>query len=140
METRNKDYVVGLQATHPGELLEAEPEERGIKQKDFAAQIGLTPANLSSFIHGRRNLSVSLAEKLEKALNINAKVWLNMQSNYNYDTKIISQREKKTVTQENTILQPSYTEELLKVLNRLSDQIGVLIAQNQNNSQPTLAH
>ncbi|MBP3253978.1 MAG: HigA family addiction module antidote protein [Bacteroidales bacterium] len=139
METRN-NYVVGLQATHPGELLEAELEERGIKQKDFAAQIGLTPANLSSFIHGRRNLSVSLAEKLEKVLNIDAKVWLNMQSNYNYDTKIIARREKKTAKGKDIALQPSYAEELLNVLNRLSDQIGVLIAQNQNNSRPTYVH
>ena len=52
-----------------------ELRERGIKQKDFAKQIGMQATHLSEFIRGKRNLNDDLAMKLENHLGIPYKTW-----------------------------------------------------------------
>lgn len=83
METRNdiRPYL----PVHPGEILKAELKERGIKQKDFADMIGMRPSHLSALLHGSRNISPQLANRIEEALGIPAQLWLNLQTNYNLD-------------------------------------------------------
>ena len=71
---------------HPGTILQEEIKSRGITQKEFAQVIGLQPSHLSALLHGARNISPQLAARLEKALQIPAHVWLNLQTNYNLDT------------------------------------------------------
>lgn len=72
-------------ATHPGEVLAAELEERGITQKAFAEQIGMRPSHLSELINGKRGVTMAIADKLQKALGIDAQSWMNLQVQYNYD-------------------------------------------------------
>lgn len=72
-------------ATHPGEVLSAELEERGITQKAFAQQIGMRPSHLSELINGKRNVTMAIADKLQEALGIDAQSWMNLQVQYNYD-------------------------------------------------------
>jgi HTH-type transcriptional regulator/antitoxin HigA len=72
-------------AVPPGATLKLELEERGISQKDFAAQIGMRPSHLSELINGKRTLTVQTALRLENVLNIPAKIWLNLQTNYELD-------------------------------------------------------
>ena len=67
MATRN-NRLVPVRAIHPGEILREELQERGIKQKDFAKQIGVQATHLNAFIHGKRNLNDDLAMKLESHL------------------------------------------------------------------------
>ena len=74
-------------ATHPGEVLAAELEERGITQKAFAKQIGMRPSHLSELINGKRNVTMAIADKLQEALGIDAQSWMNLQIQYNYDIK-----------------------------------------------------
>ncbi len=88
MATRSKQ-AIPARAVHPGEVLREELLERGIKQKDFAATIGMQPTHLSEFINGRRNLNANLAIKLEQALGISYKNWMNLQNGYTYDCKAI---------------------------------------------------
>lgn len=83
METRNN--VRPYLPVHPGEILKAELKERGIKQKDFADMIGMRPSHLNALLHGSRNISPQLAQRIEYALGIPAQLWLNLQTNYNLD-------------------------------------------------------
>ena len=83
MGTRNS--VRPFVPVHPGVILKAELKERGIKQKEFAAQIGMRPPHLNALLQGGRNISPQLALRLEEVLGIPAQNWLNLQENYNLD-------------------------------------------------------
>lgn len=82
---------VPVRAIHPGEILREELKERGLKQKDFAREIGVQPSHLNAFIKGKRNLNEDLAIKLQGYLGIPYKVWMNLQNNYAYYCKAIEQ-------------------------------------------------
>ena len=83
METRSniRPYL----PQHPGTILKAELRERGIKQKAFAEEIGMRPSHLSALLNGYRNISPQVAARIEAVLQIPARVWLNLQNNYNLD-------------------------------------------------------
>ena len=91
METRNK-RITGFRATHPGELRRDELIERGIKQKDFAQQIGMQPSHLNEFLKGKRNVTEKLAMLLEEHLGIPFYLWMKLQSDFYYDSKVIAER------------------------------------------------
>lgn len=91
METRN-ERITPCIATHPGTILKEELQERGIKQVAFAKTIGIQPSHLSEIIRGKRSVNNEIAAKLEEALGISAISWLNLQTNYEYDTRVIQQR------------------------------------------------
>lgn len=75
----NKNAEIQIEAFHPGGFLLEEIEERGILKKDLAQQLGILPNNLSQILYGKRNISVTLAIKLEQVLNISAETWISMQ-------------------------------------------------------------
>ena len=83
METRNE--IRPFLPQHPGTILREELKERGIKQKVFAEMIGMRPSHLNALLHGARNISPQVATRIENALQIPARVWLNLQSNYDLD-------------------------------------------------------
>ncbi len=91
----NDEISIPFQATHPGEILGEELKERGIKQKDFAARIGMQPSHLNDFIRGKRDLNSEMALKFEKQLGIPYRLWMNLQSGYEYDCRAIAERDKK---------------------------------------------
>lgn len=80
METRNE--FLPKRAILPGSVLRLELEERGIKQKDFAVEIGIPASNLNEYIRGKRSFTADFSMKLEKALGISANNWMNFQQNY----------------------------------------------------------
>ena len=45
----------------------------------------MRPSHLSALLNGYRNISPQVAARIEVALQIPAKVWLNLQNNYNLD-------------------------------------------------------
>ena len=94
MATRN-NRLVPVRAIHPGEILREELQERGIKQKDFAKQIGVQATHLNAFIRGKRNLNDDLAMKLESHLGIPYKTWMNLHSGYMYDRKAMDAKQNK---------------------------------------------
>ena len=91
MATKSK-MLVPARAIHPGEVLREELLERGIKQKEFARMIGVQPTHLNEFIKGKRNLNEDLAFKLEKALGISYKNWMNLHNGYIYDLKAVEEK------------------------------------------------
>lgn len=79
-------------ATHPGTILRYELEGREISQKDFAVMIGMQKSHLNELIKGKRRMTKPIADKIEEVLGISAVSLLNMQIQYEYDTKVMEQR------------------------------------------------
>lgn len=80
METKNE--FTPKKAILPGSVLKLELGDRGIKQKDFAREIGLPASNLNEYIHGKRSFTADFSLKLEQALKIPANIWMNLQQNH----------------------------------------------------------
>ena len=61
---------IEIEAFHPGEYLREEIEERVILKKDAAKSLGILPHHLSEIFVGKRNISATIAVRLEKLLGI----------------------------------------------------------------------
>ncbi len=66
----------------PGELLRNELRSKGIKQKDFAKQIGIPYTMLNKLVNGNRPMKADMALLLEKSLGKKAEDWMKAQSDY----------------------------------------------------------
>ena len=84
METRNE--APARMAIHPGSILKEELLERKIKQRELAQRMGVQPSHLSEIIRGKRPLTKSIADKLERVLDIPSIDWMRIQLAYEYDT------------------------------------------------------
>ena len=94
----DNDRITGFRAVHPGEILIEELKERGIKQKDLAAKIGILPSHLNELIKGKRS---------EKELGIPYDSWMRLQYGYEHDLLVIAQREvehQQQTRRESTLL------------------------------------
>lgn len=106
METNRIDNKIPRRAVHPSEIIKDEIEVRDMSKKEFADRIGMKPSNLSRLLRGDTDITIALAEKLEKALDIPASFWLRMQSTYNSDCQIIAERdiqEQKAIHEEKVL-------------------------------------
>lgn len=112
----NKKELTPFVATHPGEMIKDELKERGMTQKQLAAETGIKTSVLSETINGKRSVSLSVAVALEKAFAIPADIWMNMQTQYDLDTANITQRDIQRETVSITI--PVRDHNLLKELVR----------------------
>ncbi|MDD3721116.1 MAG: HigA family addiction module antitoxin [Lutibacter sp.] len=90
MKTLEKN--IPFSATHPGTLLKDELVAGGIKQKEFAVEIGMQHTMLSEIINGKRPITADLAILLERSLGISADYWLRFQSQYDIDISRIKER------------------------------------------------
>ena len=90
-------------ATHPGEMIKDELKERGMTQKQLAEVTGIKTSVLSETINGKRNVSLNVAVALEKALDIPADIWMNMQTQYDLDSAHIAERDNQRETVSVTI-------------------------------------
>ena len=88
----DNEIMVPFKAVHPGELLREELVSRGIKQVELAKMIGVKSYCLFDFIKGKWNLDEEFAGKLEKALDIPASFWINLQNSYYNDCKVLAER------------------------------------------------
>ena len=75
-------------------------EQNNMTQKKLAELTGIKASVLSETINGKRPVSLNVALALEKALDIPADIWMNMQTQYNIDSANIAKRdsEHQTVT------------------------------------------
>lgn len=141
METKGK-RLVPARAVHPGEVLREELKERGLRQKDFAKMIVVQPTHLSEFINGKRNLNESLALKLEQALGISYKNWMNLHNGYVYDLKAIGQRDfEQAVKLKESVGELIEDELSLRKMdeNQLSELTGIkpcVLSDMMNGKQP----
>ena len=113
---RSEKELTPYVATHPGEMIKDELKERGMTQKQLADETGIKTSVLSETINGKRSVSLSMAAALEKALDIPAEIWMNMQTQYDLDKANIAKREDKQETVAVTI--PVKDRNLLKELVR----------------------
>lgn len=89
-ELKNTPFAVA----HPTEIVKDELKARGMSQKELASRMNMQPSNMSRFLKGE-NITSAIAAKLEVALDIPAEFWLNLQAQYEVDTKNIAIRDEK---------------------------------------------
>jgi len=85
---------------HPGEHLKDEIDSRAMSQQELADKAGLSKSEISSIIHGRRNINPLIAIKLEIVLKISAEFWMNLQIKYDID--LLKRKYKKSLAKINT--------------------------------------
>ncbi|MBR5062238.1 MAG: HigA family addiction module antidote protein [Prevotella sp.] len=95
---KNKNVQTPFVATHPGEMIKDELKERGMTQKQLSELTGIKTSVLSETINGKRSVSLSVAVALEKALDIPADIWMNLQTQYNLDKANIAERDNQRET------------------------------------------
>ena len=69
-------------ALHPGEVLADELKARNSTKSAFAMKIGMYPSHLGEIVNRKRNITASVALKLEKELEISAEFWMGLQMDY----------------------------------------------------------
>lgn len=79
---KSKTTRISKEAFHPGEYLKEEIEARNMSQQELADKTQISKSEISQVIHGHRNLNVRLALLLEKVLEIDAEIWMNLQIKY----------------------------------------------------------
>lgn len=94
----NKQNPTPFIATHPGEMIKDELKERKMTQKQLAAETGIKASVLSETINGKRSVSLNVAIALERALNIPADLWMNLQTQYDLDSAHIEKRDNQRET------------------------------------------
>ena len=94
----SKKVLTPFVATHPGETIKDELKERGMTQKQLAAETGIKASVLSETINRKRSVSLSVAVALEKALDIPADIWMSMQTQYDLDSANIAERDNQHET------------------------------------------
>jgi len=83
----NGQELTPAKPTHPSVMLGEELEEPGIKPSAFALQLGFYFNVITELIKGKRNISASLALKLEESLGMPAGFWMRMQAHYELNTE-----------------------------------------------------
>lgn len=79
-------------ATHPGTILKNELDSSDISQKEFAQSIDMQVTMLNEIIKGKRTITADIAVMLEKALDIPADFWVNLQAQYDLDEARIKEK------------------------------------------------
>jgi HTH-type transcriptional regulator/antitoxin HigA len=79
----NPDYCV-----RPGEILCEALEERSLSQNELAQRTGRSPKMINEIVQGKAPITSDTALQLERVLGIQAKFWLNLQTNFDaFETK-----------------------------------------------------
>jgi len=95
--------------THPGDVLKEELESRDIKQKEFAALIGISYTMLNEILNAKRPMTTDFALLVEAALGINAELWVKMQMNYNLSFARSEKKMEKRIKEIKRVLNISPT-------------------------------
>jgi antitoxin HigA-1 len=74
-----------LPATHPGEILREELDERGISLNRMARDVRIPLSRVSLIVNGRRAITGDTALRLERYLGASAQFWMNLQSAYDLE-------------------------------------------------------
>ena len=121
--------VAPVYPVHPGEILGEELAARGLSGKEFAGMAGLQATHLSAIIHGTRNITQAVAEKLEKALDgISADFWLKLQKKYNTEKNRRTKGISQLVAGYNPVQQPSSAYALADPLQEYGDRSCVKVS------------
>jgi addiction module HigA family antidote len=81
---------------HPSEIIKDEMEAQGIKQADIVKESGFNKSLISLLMHGKRNITISVAVVLEKVLGIKAETWIRLQKHYELNKELIELKNLKS--------------------------------------------
>lgn len=82
---------------HPGRILEKEMNARGSTQQKLASILGISSSQLSEIFKGKRNITATLAVKLEYLWESPAEIWNNLQAQYNLQcARQVAQKESES--------------------------------------------
>ena len=90
---------------HPGKILLAEIEKKGMSQKELAIRTNVSEKHISTIINTTKDISVSFARKLEIALGSEKGYWAELQTKYDL-AQITFGEENGIDPQELEILKP----------------------------------
>jgi addiction module HigA family antidote len=68
--------------THPGDVLVAELDERGMSAHALAMALRVPATRIGAILHGEREVTADTALRLARYLGGTAQLWLNLQGNY----------------------------------------------------------
>ena len=72
----------------PGEILLTEfLEPLGISQYRLAQATGLPQTRISEIVRGKRSISIDTALRLSKALGVDDRFWINIQTDYDLEVE-----------------------------------------------------
>ena len=72
-------------AIPPGTTIKEQLVDRGMKQKEFAARMGMSEKHISKLINGDVQLTIEMARKLEMVLGVPTQFWCNLETIYRED-------------------------------------------------------
>ena len=82
-----------LPPIHPGEILEEDfLKPMNLSQNELARQIGVPPRRINEIVHGKRSITADTAIRFSKFFGTSAKLWLNLQAEYDLDCVIYAER------------------------------------------------
>lgn len=87
-------------AIPPGSTIKEILEERGITQKEFANQMGMSEKHISRLINGLVPLTNKMADKLESVLGMTARFWNGLEARYRADLIMVEQENAEGYTVE----------------------------------------
>lgn len=99
MAERQINDPIVARTSHPGVILSAILEQKGVSQKELAEAIGKATPVVSDIIKGKRNINAEIAILLEASLGeLTAQDWMAIQSLYDIeclqeDSKVAVQKE-----------------------------------------------
>ena len=83
-ELGDTDYAVA-----PGEILRELLEELALTQRELARRTELSPKHINQLLHGTVALSPAVAERLELVTGMSARMWNQLEANYQSDSQRI---------------------------------------------------
>lgn len=86
MKRQHINNLTPAHLIHPGSVLKKELTQKGIRQREFAGEIGIAPSQLNEIIKGKRSISAETSLLIEASLGIKAIIWLNLQSKYDINS------------------------------------------------------
>lgn len=89
---QDDERMIPWKATHPGTILKYELEERNISQNVLATLTGMQKSHISELVNGKRPMTKDIADRMETVLGISAVTLVNLQTQYDYDVKVLRQR------------------------------------------------
>jgi HTH-type transcriptional regulator/antitoxin HigA len=96
IKKRSKKYANDMipgDVFHPGEFVKEEMEARNMSQQELADKLNISKSEMSLLLNGHRNITPSIAIKLEKVWGTDAEVWMNLQIRYEINILKIKHRD-----------------------------------------------
>ena len=86
------------QRSHPGRVLKAELEARGVSASQLALKIRVPANRITSILRGERAVTAETALRLGRFLGTGPAFWMNLQTAY--DISVIEDRKGRVIEEE----------------------------------------